>query len=90
MSQINTAEMQVNQVALLMDTITIVKVNETEFILIGDKDKIKKGKLPFDTDVELKDKSTLQQAVLQAQHQGDWYSLMLSSMLTQRILPQIN
>ena len=90
MSQINTSEMKVNQIALLMNTITIVKINESEFILIGKEEKIKKSKLPFDTDVELKDKSTLQQAVLQAQHQGDCYSLMLSSMLTKRILPQIN
>lgn len=89
-TQINTADMQVNQIAKLMDEITIVKLNESEFILARKGDKLKKGKLPFDTDVTLLNKSDLEQAVLEANHQGDWMSMMYSELIRTKVLPEIN
>ena len=89
MSQINTADMQVNQVAKLMDKITIVKLNESEFILAMKGEKIKRGELPFHTDVTLLTKSDLEKAVLEANHQDDWMSMMYSEMVRTEILPKI-
>lgn len=86
---INSSNMVINQMAK-MDKLMILKVNSTEFILLHPNDRVKKGKLPFDTSFNLVTKTEFIATLDTVDHKGDWLSLMLADMLRTKILPTIN
>ena len=85
---INTSEMKVNDKVKMNDLI-MLKINESEFILMMPGDKIKKGKLPFNLALPVASKEDVLSTLLRVNHQSDWYSMMLSEMIREKIIPQL-
>ena len=85
---INTSEMKVNDKVKMNDLI-MLKINESEFILMMPGDKVKKGELPFELTLPVASKEDVLSTLLRVNHQSDWYSMMLSEMIREKIIPQL-
>lgn len=86
---VNTEDMQVNDILLIMDGMVIIQLNETEKLFLYKGDKIKRGKMPFETSGNEGSIKDLEEVLKTINHKDDWMSLMYAEMIRTKIIPEI-
>lgn len=86
--RINTEHLKVNQMVKMGDMI-LLKLNQESFISIQPDIPLAQVKPRFHLDLELATKDELIDMMTKCNHKNDWYSLMLESMLKEKIIPSL-
>ena len=77
-------DLQIGQFAKVLDTIIVFKLPNGEYDFACEGQKLKSGKSPIDLKCELATKEQFIEAVNKADHQGDWYSMLLKDLMLKR------